>query len=299
MVTEYPESNVSGIGLATFARLVSAHTGGFVTTDIAYDNQLKISSADMPRAANEGRISGGDAFAGTLTSLDAVFGLPTLPFIVRSLDVAREVNDRARSLYAKALRAQGLKLLYITIWPPTGLWSDRPIARAEDLRQLNMRTYDASSRDVMGAAGANAVFLPMSEAIAGLKEHRLNAFLTSGDGGAARKLWDFLPYYTPINYAIPVSLAFVRSEAFDALNDDVQKEVLAAAAETERSQFDLLASRTAENYAGMRANGVTIADQAPARVLAALRAAAIDPIAAWKARVGPLALEIVEWAIRQ
>jgi|1186.fasta_scaffold38952_2 TRAP-type C4-dicarboxylate transport system substrate-binding protein len=33
-------------------------------------------------------------------------------------------------------------------------------------------------------------------------------------GGAGRKLWDFLPYFTAINYAMPVSIVFVRSEAF-------------------------------------------------------------------------------------
>jgi TRAP-type transport system periplasmic protein len=75
--------------------------------------------------------------------------------------------------------------------------------------------------------------------------------------------------------------------------------VLAAAAETEQSQFDLLANRTAENYARMRANGVNIAEQAPAPVLAVLRQAAANPIAAWRARVAPDAVEIVDWAIRQ
>jgi TRAP-type C4-dicarboxylate transport system substrate-binding protein len=60
------QSNISGIGLATFAKLVSAHTDGRLTATIAYDNELKIVSADMPRAVQELRITGGDAFAGAL-----------------------------------------------------------------------------------------------------------------------------------------------------------------------------------------------------------------------------------------
>jgi TRAP-type C4-dicarboxylate transport system substrate-binding protein len=301
MTTEYPENNISGIGLATFSKRVAERTGGFVTTSNAFDNDLKITSIDMPRAAQEGRIAGGDAFVGPLSAREAVFGLPTLPFVVQSIETARVVNERARPLYEKALAAQGLKLLYVTIWPATGLWSDRALESADDLSKLSMRTYDTSSTELMRAAGANAEPLPMDAALAALREHRLNAFLTSGDGGSGRKLWDFLPYFTAINYAMPVSLAFVRNEAFAALSEDIQAKVLAAARDTEQSQFDLLSNRTAENYARMRANGVRIADPAPAPapVLAPLRRAAAGPIEAWKARVGSEAAEIADWAIKQ
>jgi TRAP-type transport system periplasmic protein len=262
-----------------------AYTGGRVTATIAYDNELKITSAEMPRAAQELRIAGGDAFAGALAAIDPVFGLPSLPFVVQSVDVAQSVNARARPLYEKALQSKGLKLLYLTIWPSTGIWSDSPLATPDDLRRLAIRTYDTSSTEVMRAAGASPELLPLNDAVAALREHRLNAFLTSGDGGAGRKLWDYLHHFTPVNYAMPVSLAFVRIEAFEALSDDLRKQVMAAAAETERSQFELLANRTTENHARMRANGVDIADPAPAPVVAALRQAAAEPLAAWKARV--------------
>ncbi|MET4388924.1 TRAP-type C4-dicarboxylate transport system substrate-binding protein [Bradyrhizobium sp. F1.4.3] len=299
MTTEYPQNNISGIGLTTFADRVAARTNGFVTVTNAFDNELKISSGEMPRATLDGRIAGGDAFAGALSGLDPVLGLSTLPFLVQSADVARAANSRARPLYEKALAARGLKLLYLTIWPATGLWSDRSLAGADDLPKLNLRAYDANSNEVMRAAGANAQFLPMDAALAGLKEHRLNAFLTSGDGGAGRKLWDFLPYFTAINYAMPVSIAFVRNEAFAALSEPLQREVLAAAAETEQSQFALLANRRSENYARMRDNGVRIAEPAPPSLVAALRAAATGAIAAWETQAGSDAVAIVEWARQQ
>jgi TRAP-type C4-dicarboxylate transport system substrate-binding protein len=188
MTTEYPQSSISGIGLATFAKLVSNYTDGRIAATIAYDNDLKVVSAEMPRAAQEQRITGGDAFAGALAAIDPVFGLPSLPFVVQSVDVAQSVNTRARPLYEKALQSKGLKLLYLTIWPSTGIWSDSPLANADDLRRLAIRTYDASSTEVMRAAGASPELLPLNDAVAALREHRLNAFLTSGDGGAGRKL---------------------------------------------------------------------------------------------------------------
>lgn len=299
MATEYPQSNVSGIGIVTFARLVSERTGGVVSVAPAFDNGLKITSSEMPRAAREGRIEAGDAFSGPLSSLDPIFGLSTLPFTVQSIDAARAMNSRARPLYEKALAAQGLKLLYLTIWPASGLWSEHAIGNREDLSTLTLRTYDESSTEVMRAAGANATFLPMDKALAALQEHQLNAFLTSGDGGVGRKLWDFLPHFTAINYAMPVSIAFVRSKTFAALSPEMQQGVLAAASETEQSQLDLLANRSTDNYARMHANGVTLVEQAPASLLAALREAAKRPIADWKARAGSDAAGIVEWAVQQ
>ncbi|WP_027553063.1 TRAP transporter substrate-binding protein [Bradyrhizobium sp. Cp5.3] len=299
MTTEYPQNNISGIGLTTFASRVAERTHGFVTVSNAFDNELKISSGEMPRAAQDGRIAGGDAFAGALSGINPVLGLSTLPFLVQSVDVARATNVRARPLYEKALAARGLKLLYVTIWPATGLWSERSLEGAGDLPKLNLRAYDANSSEVMRASGANAQFLPMDTAIAGLKEHRLNAFLTSGDGGAGRKLWDFLPHFTAINYAMPVSIAFVRSDAFAELSEPMQREVLAAAEETEQSQLALLANRTSENYARMRDNGVRITEPAPPSLVAALRKAATSAIAAWETQAGTDAAAIVEWARQQ
>jgi TRAP-type C4-dicarboxylate transport system substrate-binding protein len=299
MATEYPESNISGVGLATFGKFVSSKTNGSVMTENGFDNQMKISSGEMLRAAQEHRIDGGDAFAGPLESSDPIFGLSSLPFVVQSVDTAKAEAAKARPLYERALAARGLKLLYITIWPATGIWSEQPLRNAEDLRALSVRTYDHNSAEVMRTVGATAEYLPLNEAIAKVKEHKLNAILTSGDGGVARRLWDDLRHFTPINYAIPVSVAFVRRDDFDALPKEVQDEVEAAAAETEKSQFELLANRTAENYQRMRANGVSIDEPAPAAVIAALKKAGSGPIAAWRAKITPEAIAILDWANQQ
>lgn len=299
MATEYPQSNISGVGLATFGRLLTEHTRGFLTTANGFDNELRISSGEMLGAARDRRIDGGDAFAGPLEQSDPIFGLASLPFVVQSVDAAKAVNERARPLYQSALAARGLRLLYLTIWPSTGIWSDRPLNNADDLRALSVRAYDNNSAEVMRRAGATAEYLPFNEAIAEIKDHRLNAILTSGDGGAGRKLWDDLHHFTPINYAIPISIAFVRQDDFDALPKEVQDQVEAAAAETEKSQFELLANRTLENYKQMRGNGVSIDEPAPPAIIAALKEAAKAPIAAWQTKASPEAAAILDWANRR
>jgi len=299
MATEYPESSISGVGLATFGKLLASNTHGYLTTVNAFDNEMKISSGEMLPAAQDNRIAGGDAFAGPLEASDPIFGLSSLPFVVQSVDSARAVNARARPLYERALAARRLKLLYITIWPSTGIWSDQPLKNVEDLRALSVRTYDHNSAEVMRTVGATAEYLPFNEAIAKIKEHKLNAILTSGDGGAGRKLWDDLRHFTPINYAIPISIAFVRQDDFEALPKEVQDQVEAAAAETGKRQIELLANRTAENYKRMRSNGVSIDEPASPAVIAALKRAASGPIAAWQAKVAAEAVAILDWANQQ
>src|SRR6266404_3987989 len=299
MATEYPESNISGVGLATFGKLLASNTHGYLTTVNAFDNEMKISSGEMLRAAQDKRIAGGDAFAGPLEASDPIFGLSSLPFVVQSIDSARAVNARARPLYERALAARRLKLLYITIWPSTGIWSDQPLKNVEDLRALSVRTYDYNSAEVMRTVGATAEYLPFNEAIARIKQHKLNAILTSGDGGAGRKLWDDLRHFSPINYAIPISIAFVRQDAFEALPKEAQDQVEAAAAETGKRQLELLANRTAENYERMRPNGVSIDEPASPAVIAALKRAGSGPIAAWQTKVSAEAVAILDWANQQ
>lgn len=299
MATEYPRSNISGEGLTTFARLAAARTNGAVTVEPVFDNELKIPSSEMIQAARERRVTGGDAFAGALAASDPVFGLASLPFAIRSIEVARAVNGKARPLYEKAMAARGQKLLYMTIWPPTGLWSNQPLRVAGDLRGLSVRTYDENSTNVMRAAGATAAYIPFNDGIVKVRDHEINAVLSSGDGGAGKRLWDYLPYFAPLDYAIPVSLAFIRASAFEDLADAVQAQIIQASAETEQSQLALLAHRTAENYARMRANGVTITAPVPIDILAALRGSAAGPMASWKAKVPAEAAEILDWAIRQ
>jgi TRAP-type C4-dicarboxylate transport system substrate-binding protein len=299
MATEYPASNISGVGLTTFARLVASNTHDFVKTVNGFDNEMKISNREMLRAAQDHRIDGGDAFAGPLESSDPVFGLASLPFVVQSIATAKAVNAKARPLYERALAARGLKLLYITIWPSTGIWSDQALKSADDLHTLSVRTYDNNSAEVLRNVGAAAEFLPLNEALVKIRDHKLNAILTSGDGGVARSLWDDLHHFTPINYAIPISIAFVRQDDFAALSKEQQDEVVAAAAETENSQFELLANRTAENYRQMRANGVSIDEPAPPAVIAALKQAGKAPIAAWQTKVSTEAAAILDWANQQ
>ena len=293
MTTEYPASNISGEGISTFARLIAERAGGRLVIAPTFDASSGVTAAQMVEAARTGRIQAADAFAGPMQKVDPVFAISSLPFLVHSFGDAKRLAEFARPRYRDALAQHGSHLLYVTIWPSTGLWSKRPVAQPSDLQGLITRAYDPNSAEVMKRAGAVAEYLPFGEAIAQLKAGRLDAILSSGDGGAGRRLWDDLPYFAAINYAIPVSVAFVQAAAYDALPPDVQAIVDKAATDTEAAQWASTPLREEQNYARMRTNKVMIAADVSPELQAVFARAAQATIEVWRRDADPASLAVM------
>jgi len=48
------------------------------------------------------------------------------------------------------------------------------------------------------------VSLSFADTMPKLVDGSINAVLSSGDGDAGRELWQFLPYFSEITYALPI-----------------------------------------------------------------------------------------------
>jgi TRAP-type C4-dicarboxylate transport system substrate-binding protein len=218
MTTEYPATSMPGQGVSTFAELVRAKSAGNVVIDASFDAAKGIKSGDMIEAVQTRKVDAGDAFAGALATKYPIFGVSSLPFLADSLSKARNLNKAARPAYEKLLAAHGQKLLYTTPWPASGIWSKQKLDSVAALKRLSIRTYDATSQDVMQRAGAKAQNISFADAMPRIASGEVNAVLSSGDGGAGRKLWEHLPNFAEINYAMPVSVATMNLKAYEALD---------------------------------------------------------------------------------
>src|ERR1700704_2917595 len=156
MATEYPQSAMPGLGVTTFAKHVAESSAGKLQIKPSFDAASGIRSAGMLAAIAEGRVQAGDAFAGALETEDPIFALPSLPFLVTSMADARRLAELARPFLAAALQRKGQRLLYLTPWPPSGIWSKSPLKMPSDLTGLSIRTYDKISSEVLSSAGARA-----------------------------------------------------------------------------------------------------------------------------------------------
>ncbi len=293
MTTEYPQSAMSGLGVTTFAQHVAALTAEKLVIRPSFDAAKGIRSADMLTAIAQGRVQAGDAFAGSLEAEDAIFALPSLPFLVTSIADARRLADLARPYLAAALQSRGERLLYLTPWPPSGIWSKAPLKTPSDLSGLSIRTYDRISSEIFARAGAKATSIGFAETLPRLVDGSINAVLSSGDGDSGRRLWAFLPYFSEITYSLPISVASVNQAAYDGLPPDLREAVDTASRQTETDLWLALSTRLQENHQRMRENGVTI-DPAPAPAfVAALQSGAAAAQQAWCERSGPICQKIL------
>jgi TRAP-type C4-dicarboxylate transport system substrate-binding protein len=265
-----------------------------VVIDASYDASKGIKSADMIDAVQARKVDAGDAFAGALAAKYPLFGVSSLPFLADSLSKARNLNKAARPAYEKLLAAHGQKLLYTTPWPASGIWSKQKLDSVAALKKLSIRTYDATSQDVMQKAGARAQNISFADAMPLIASGEVNAVLSSGDGGAGRKLWEHLPNFAEINYAMPISVATMNLQAYQALDARTRRAIDQAAAQTETEQWKRIDGRLQQNYANMRKNGVAINPSVPLPVQRALKDAAADSVKNWKAAAGPEAAAILK-----
>lgn len=287
MPTEYPATAIPGEGVATFTGIVNEKSGGRLTIKPSFDAARGIKSAAMIGAVQKGEVAAGDAFAGALGAVDPLFGLSSLPFLATSIADARKLTDLARPAYDRKLASFGQKILYTTPWPASGIWSKEPLTASTALTGLAVRTYDATSTAVMNAAGAKASNLSFADAMPKVKDGSVTAVLSSGDGGAGRNLWDFLPNFAEVNYALPISIATVNLAAYEALPADLRKVVDDAAEATEQRQWTAIRTRLDENYARMRANKVAIFTDVPPVVAKTLVDAGKGVVDDWRQKAGP------------
>jgi TRAP-type transport system periplasmic protein len=294
LINEYPANSITGEADAFFADAVQRRSAGRIVVRPLPDAKSGVRTRDQLKAVTEGKFAMADSFAGGLGQESPVFLLSSLPFVAPTIEDVHALYDAAKPLYEKLFAARKQKLLYVTPWPSSGIWSAKPVASIHALKALKIRTYDQTSTEVLARVAASATNVSFADLIPKLEAGEMNAVLSSGDGGAGRQLWKYLPNFSDVGYAAPLSLASISLEAWSSLDDAGRAAIEAAAHETSAHQWAALASRLAENFARMRQNGVVIDDKPPAEVLAALRTAADASIADWLSKADPDARAVFE-----
>lgn len=286
LADEYPATSLPGEGDALFAKAVADRVGAKLVIEAQPDARSGLRSREQLKAVAEGKLAMADSFAGALGDEHPFFLLSSLPFLAANEGEARRLYDLARPQYEAVLKRFNQKLLYSTPWPASGIWAKVRVDTPEAVANLKIRTYDKTGTELMTALGATASVVSYADLTAKFKSGEIDAVLSSGDGGAGRKFWEYLPHFTEINYAMPLSLTTVNLDAWNALEPATQKAVADAAAETEARQWQALDGRLAKNYERMRENGMTITRSISPALSAKFKSAADAAIGEWQQKVG-------------
>lgn len=293
MANEYPATSIQGEADARFAREVAERSGTRIQITNQYDASSGFKSRDMVDAVARNAVPLANAYMGALGEIDPVFLLPSLPFLAATPEQAQVLAQIARPAYEQALEKRNQKLLYLSPWPAAGVWANKPVDTTPALRGLRVRTADGNGVAAFKAAGATPVQISFADALPQLKAGQLDAVLSSGDGGAGQRLMETLKHFTQIDYAVTMSAVTLNMDAWNALDDDLQRAVEAAASIVEARQWEVLKTRVAANYAAMRAAGVTITTELTPEYKEALRKAGQGVVSDWARAMGPAGAEIL------
>ncbi|MEJ6394581.1 TRAP transporter substrate-binding protein [Gymnodinialimonas sp. 2305UL16-5] len=284
---EYAATSIHGVGDARFAEAVSEATNGEVEIVVHFGGALGYKSADHFDAVGEGALEIADTFGGALGGIDPLFLLPSLPFLVTTVEEAQILYEVSEPVFAEIFEENDQILLYASPWPPSGLWARDPLASTDALSGVKIRTYDRNGTIALNALDAAAVRLSWADVVPSISTGAIDAVLTSAEGGVSSSFWEHFDTFTEIyNYAIPLNFVHMSRSVFDDLTEDQQQAILAAAEETRAANWAAIPDRLAATYADLETNGVEVVSSTDPAFREALQAAGQVALEEWLAETG-------------
>ena len=293
LVNEYPASSLPGEADRTFADLVAQRLSDKLVIRPVANAASGLRSRDQIAAVAEGRVAMADTFGGAIGDLDPALAIPSLPFLTPTIADARRLLELAEARYQAAFARRNQRLLFVSPWPASGLWTVRPVDGLAALKALRVRTYDTTGTALFRSLATSAEMVSFADLEPRLAAGSIDAVLSSGDGGAGRKLWRFLPHFAAINYAIPLSFGTINLDAWNRLDAEARATLEEIGRDVSERQWAAMRGRVEANYATMRENGMTITSPIAPELVAALQAAAAPAIAAWAETATAEDLEII------
>ena len=260
MHLNYPAGNFHSKGAQEFADKVKEATNGELEIVLHPGAALGFKGPELLRTVAEGQLAIAEIPTGMVEGDAPVMALTAQPFISHTPEEQRLLYELAKPTYDQELEKFNQFILYTSIWPFSGIYTQRPIKTVEDLKGLKMRVYDGTGLAFGRATGINARKMAFSEVYPAMKAGLLDSMYTSSVSGVDAKAWEVLKYFIPINIVGPVNMVNVNKDEWDRLPREIQDKVLAIAAEMEKRMWDLAADMDKKSRKILTDNGMTIVE---------------------------------------
>jgi TRAP-type C4-dicarboxylate transport system substrate-binding protein len=258
MHLNYPAGNFHSQGAQRFADRVKAATDGELEIVLHPGSALGFKGPELLRAVAEGQLAIAEVPTGMVEGDAPVLALTAQPFISTNAFEQRLLYWLAKPTYAKVLEKFNQFTLYTSVWPLSGIYTQRAVNSEADLKGLKMRVYDGTGLAFGKATGIAARKMPFSEVYPAMKAGLLDSMYTSSVSGVDAKAWEVLKYFTPINIVGPVNMINVNTEAWSKLPKDTQQKVLEIAREMEDEMWNLAGDMDRESRATLKENGMEV-----------------------------------------
>ncbi len=239
MHLNYGAKNFHSQGAQRFADRVKAATGGRLVIRLHPGAALGFKGPELLRAVAEGQLSVSEIPTGMVEGDAPILALTAQPFISTNSFEQRLLYQLAKPTYRKVLKKFNQFTLYTSIWPFSGIYTQRPIHSVSDLRGLKMRVYDGTGLAFGKMTGIAARKMPFSEVYPAMKAGLLDSMYTSSVSGVDAKSWEILDYFTRINILGPVNMVNVNLDAWNKLPSDIKRIVKEIAMQMEDEMWNL------------------------------------------------------------
>ncbi|MCP4720168.1 MAG: TRAP transporter substrate-binding protein [Desulfobacteraceae bacterium] len=281
----YPAGNFHSKGAQKFADEVAKATNGELIIKLHPGASLGFKGPELLRAVAEGQLAVAEIPTGMVEGDAPVLALTAQPFISTNAFEQRLLYQLAKPVYAKNLKKFNQMTLYTSVWPFSGIYTQRAIKSESDLAGLKMRVYDGTGLAFGKATGIAARKMAFSEVYPAMKAGLLDSMYTSSVSGVDAKAWEVLKYFTPINIVGPVNMINVNMAAWNKLDKKLQTIVLEVAAQMEDEMWNLAGDMDRTSRAKLTKNGMMI-DPVSKEFRSQLNAAGEKLRAEWAKKAG-------------
>ncbi|MES2817629.1 MAG: TRAP transporter substrate-binding protein [Pseudomonadota bacterium] len=265
MTVENPDGNHITQVAKDFAQAVETATQGELQIRV-HSNSVLFKRPEVKRAVQTGQVQVGDVLMSVLGNEDPIYEVDSVPFLVRSFADARKLWEASKPAVEERLEKHGIKLLYVTPWPPQSIFTQKPIASMADFKGMKFRAYNPATSRMTELMGAVPTLINAGEVPQAFSTGMITGMLTSPATGVDTQAWDFSKYYYDVRAFIPKNFVIVNARAFAKLPEASQKAVLDAAAQAEQQGWALAEAKTGELVKTLAEKGMQISASAPGDV---------------------------------
>lgn len=258
MHLNYPAGNFHSQGAQRFADQVKKATNGELEIVLHFGGALGFKGPELLRAVAEGQISIAEIPTGMVEGDAPILALTAQPFISTNAYEQRLLYELSKATYEKHLKRFNQKTIYTSVWPFSGVYTQRPVKSVADLKGLKMRVYDGTGLSFGKATGIAARKMPFSEVYPAMQAGLLDSMYTSSVSGVDAKAWEVLKYFIPINIVGPVNMINVNRDAWNKLPENIRAKVTEIAAQMENEMWDLAGEMDTKSQKTLQENGMQI-----------------------------------------
>ena len=290
--TAYPANNFHTENLQQFANDVDKATGGKLKIQL-HPNASLFKAPEIKRAVQGGQAQAGDILLVNYENEDPLFGLDGVPFLATSYAEAFKLYKASRKALEDKFAKQGMMLLYTVAWPPQGIYANRTINSAADMKGLKWRAYSPATSRIAELVGAQPVTVQAAEVSQALATGVIDSYMSSGATGYDSKTYEQIKMFYDTQAWLPKNAVIVNRKAFDALDKASQQALTKAAADAEARGWRLSEEKNGWYLEQLRNKGMTIIKPSE-QLMADLRKVGNFMLAEWLKKSGPDGKKVID-----